>query len=137
MKQCNAMESCTMFMTFFPYFVILDLCTTFVHVLCDIYLRKLCKFSFLLSFLRIFSKLNPKSHGLYLYIKLLRAICEYFGCHYHVVYVTLFLFDIHCLHWFGMPLVIRKTFYSRIHKVMNWLIDTWIRDCLLWLVMLQ
>ena len=23
MKQCNAMESCTMFMTFFPYFVIL------------------------------------------------------------------------------------------------------------------
>jgi len=25
MKQCNAMESCTMFMTFFPYFVILIL----------------------------------------------------------------------------------------------------------------
>jgi len=24
MKQCNAMESCTMFMTFFPYFVIFD-----------------------------------------------------------------------------------------------------------------
>ena len=25
MKQCNVMESCTMFMTFFPYFVILIL----------------------------------------------------------------------------------------------------------------
>ena len=29
MKQCNVMESCTMFMTFFPYFVVLILIYVF------------------------------------------------------------------------------------------------------------